>query len=112
MRIDVRSDLCEVEGGDAETGLRLYSLIELQGQVEGDGVLSGVPFSELSVNVLGEPVLLIGSHQVGGKRKRLEEPLLVLDSGEAGEAGEVQVVGIIREKLCFEKRPRTLVSGK
>ncbi len=77
-------------------------MIELQGSVTGasfDGQLLG----SLRFNEKGEPELAIGTRVLEGKAEKLKQPLLAVKRSEESELG---ILGVVRQRLLFNSRPR------
>jgi len=63
----------------------------------------------------------IGYHELTGSRVALKKPLLVLKKVKHSDAGssadsksstvELDVVGIIRQKILFKTRPKALITS-
>lgn len=67
-------------------------------------------------------IFTVGYHELSGTKVQLKKPLLVLKKkaavGAAGpefpasSATELEVIGIIRQKILFKTRPKALISRK
>ena len=87
------------EGAEPE-----YTMIELQGVLESDeGPLGAQPLGAFRT-AGDEATLVIGTHELKGRRTRLPKPLLVTQP----DAGGVAVLGVVRAKFVFCTRPNTL----
>lgn len=58
----------------------------------------------------------MGYHELTGTKMILKKPLLVLQKSKTvvnggDKRGELQIVGIIRQKILFKTRPKALISS-
>ena len=108
------------EGGGAAPA---WALMELQGELvvkANAGVAArglsrqeaqahpGLEIGALDVRGGGaEASLVVGPHKLAGERTQLQRPLVALRR-EAG--GGYRVVGVVRHKFAFKKRPQILIT--
>ena len=107
------------EGG-AE-GVSEWGMMELQGElvVKANGDVGGLSRQEaqarpgLEIGALdvrgggGEASLVVGPHKLAGERAELQRPLVAL---RREPCGNYRVVGVVRHKFAFKKRPQILVT--
>lgn len=104
-----------------------WAIIEVQGVVEVQPCFNG-SLHDLEIGRLCRPssqenyTFTIGYHELTGSKVDLKKPLLVMkkikhmDVDQIGEEGnsspevELEVIGIIRQKILFKSRPRALIS--
>jgi chromosome transmission fidelity protein 8 len=90
---------------------RKWLLIELQGELRAlDGQeadWSGKSLGKLMDQDSDNPVLIIGSHRLEGKRTKLAKPFAILK--KQGDFYTSQ--GFVNEKLLFKTRPKPLTVG-
>ena len=83
--------------------LKELAIIELQGSII---VRTGEPLSSQSFGPLqmnGEhATLVIGNHELKGKRYKLKKPLAVFEKGTLEGS---KIVAVIRHKIVFSERP-------
>ncbi|KAL2629457.1 hypothetical protein R1flu_014143 [Riccia fluitans] len=113
---------------------REWAIIELQGTIEIQQSellekLRNLEIGTLCKRPAGKFALTVGYHELEGTQVTLKKPMLVFKSERQGlpdaertEVGtigtdtqgeykvELQVIGIIRQKLLFKNRPKALIS--
>jgi hypothetical protein len=90
-----------LDGGGAGTE---YTMIELQGTLESSvGSLSGQELGSFSCTG-DEARLVVGTHELRGHREQLSKALVVT----RGTGESLAVLGVVRAKWVFNKRPNTL----
>ncbi|URE14349.1 Ctf8 [Musa troglodytarum] len=106
-----------------------WAIVELQGVVESQLAISdqinGLEIGHLccsSSSSSSQPsyILTVGYHELSGTKVQLKKPLLVLQKKAAADAAgpefpassavELEVIGIIRQKILFKTRPKALIS--
>ncbi|KMZ67145.1 hypothetical protein ZOSMA_277G00060 [Zostera marina] len=114
MQIQVR---CNCGEGDCSE----WAIIELQGLVESQTSI-GDEIRNLEIGRLchsscleGSYTFTVGYHELTGTKMILKKPLLVLQKSKTvvnggDKRGELQIVGIIRQKILFKTRPKALIS--
>ncbi|XP_020577644.1 chromosome transmission fidelity protein 8 homolog isoform X2 [Phalaenopsis equestris] len=103
---------------------REWAIIELQGVVESHPSI-GENLQNLEIGRLccvskGNYTFTVGYHELSGTKVALKKPLLVLrkkkveaacESDYADPSGvELEVIGIIRDRIIFKTRPKALIS--
>ncbi len=85
----------------------VFTLIELQGVLESaTGRLEGQELGTFRVLAGGQDAaLVVGSHELSGRRVDLPKPLLAT---RKAEDGAIAVVGVVRSKYVFKTRPTTV----
>ncbi|TDL25684.1 hypothetical protein BD410DRAFT_716936 [Rickenella mellea] len=109
----------------ARIGTDEVVLIELQGALQVEGDRAGQQVGKLHfANDDEKPTLTIGHHLLEGKVVKLPKPLAVLYKRQASTPGALDdpsredsgsdvgydVVGVVKRKLIFSKRPIPIVS--
>ncbi|CAD5187244.1 unnamed protein product [Musa acuminata subsp. malaccensis] len=108
-----------------------WAIIELQGVVESQLAISdqinGLEIGHLCCSSLSSSsqlsyIFTVGYHELSGTKVQLKKPLLVLKKKAAVDAAgpefpassatELEVIGIIRQKILFKTRPKALISRK
>ncbi|KAI3731309.1 hypothetical protein L1987_62497 [Smallanthus sonchifolius] len=104
-----------------------WAIIELQGIVEVQPSFKD-RMQNLQIGLLCRPssqetyTFTVGYHELSGSKILLKKPLLVLkkkmiksdmeiDQNDSSRV-ELEVVGIIRQRILFKTRPKALISGK
>lgn len=105
-----------------------WAIIELQGVVEsqstGAGQINGLEIGRLCCSSSSSQTsytFTVGYHELSGTTVQLKKPLLVLQKKVAAGAAmlsqfsdsppvELEVIGIIRQKILFKNRPKALTS--
>lgn len=88
-----------------------HVILEFQGEFEHSHTEN---FSHLSLGELkevrkGTYALQVSNHSLEGKSQNLAKPLLLTKKVVNGEGEkELQVVGVVREKILFSLRPRPM----
>ncbi|KAD7478207.1 hypothetical protein E3N88_01343 [Mikania micrantha] len=108
-----------------------WAIIELQGVVEVQPAFQN-RIQNLQIGLLCRPssqetyTFTVGYHELSGSKIPLKKPLLVLkkkiiksdmeidqnDDHLSSSGMELEVVGIIRQRILFKTRPKALISGK
>ncbi|GLU24231.1 hypothetical protein SLE2022_401810 [Rubroshorea leprosula] len=98
-----------------------WAIIELQGVVEVQPSFQG-SLQNLQIGRLCRPssqesyTFTVGYHELMGSRVALKKPLLVMkktkqiSEGSSSPEVELEVIGIIRQKILFKTRPKALIS--
>ncbi|GKV04971.1 hypothetical protein SLEP1_g17046 [Rubroshorea leprosula] len=98
-----------------------WAIIELQGVVEVQPSFQG-SLQNLQIGRLCRPssqesyTFTVGYHELVGSRVALKKPLLVMkktkqiSEGSSSPEVELEVIGIIRQKILFKTRPKALIS--
>ncbi|CAH9108749.1 unnamed protein product [Cuscuta epithymum] len=101
-----------------------WAIVELQGVIEAQPAFAD-RLQNLQIGVLCRPssqeiyTFTVGYHELTGNRITLKKPMLVLkknkllkeENSESNSANvELDVIGIIRQKILFKTRPRALIS--
>lgn len=111
-----------------EHGEREYMILELQGRVESTEdaakLLDGQTLGRMQWHADGTAQLIIGGHALSGKLDTLRTPFAVLhrtqpsqpsaaDAGcsEAAPPAPFEIVGVVRRRLAFLKRPHAILLG-
>lgn len=106
-----------------------WAMIELQGEIQ---LLRDADAQELPVGTLVRKArcvlpqrgqsstncqqaadsyqLTIGYHQLEGTRVALKQPLLLLDKQRDASGTSYHVCGVVRSRLLFKTRPRSLIT--
>ncbi|KAK9665525.1 hypothetical protein RND81_14G118000 [Saponaria officinalis] len=104
-----------------------WAIIEVQGVIEVKSELQN-RLETLEIGRLCRPssqetyTFVIGYHELTGSKVKLKKPLMVLkkvkQSDESQEANpessstvELDVIGVIRQKILFKSRPKALITG-
>ncbi|KAL3687442.1 hypothetical protein R1sor_013751 [Riccia sorocarpa] len=107
-----------------------WAIVELQGSIEIQqsellNKLQDLEIGTLCKRPSGKFSLIVGYHELEGLQVKLKKPLLVFKSGRQGLPDaekmevdtcgngtrvELQVIGIIRQKLLFKNRPKALIT--
>ncbi|CAH9111305.1 unnamed protein product [Cuscuta europaea] len=101
-----------------------WAIVELQGVIEAQPAFAD-RLQNLQIGVLCRPssqeiyTFTVGYHELTGNRITLKKPMLILkkkkllkeENTENNSANvELDVIGIIRQKILFKTRPRALIS--
>ncbi|RWW27134.1 hypothetical protein GW17_00008436 [Ensete ventricosum] len=109
-----------------------WAIVELQGVVESQlatsDQINGLEIGHLCCPSLSSSssqpsyTFTVGYHELSGTKVQLKKPLLVLKKKAAVDAAgpefssssavELEVIGIIRQKILFKTRPKALISRK
>ncbi|XP_022929119.1 putative uncharacterized protein DDB_G0287975 [Cucurbita moschata] len=108
-----------------ETKCLEWAVVELQGIVEAQPSFED-RLQTLEIGVLCRPsaqevyTFTVGYHELAGSKVPLKKPLLVLkkkkcvDEDQSGDTksatAELEVIGIIRQRILFKTRPKALIS--
>ena len=97
-----------------EESVEEWCIVEFQGELKGSA--AGETIGTIKVGKDGSAGMVVGQHEFKGAVVKLSRPFLVtekvkatgLDSAISGEnlAGVLDVRGIVRRKLLFNKRPK------
>ncbi|XP_022736134.1 putative uncharacterized protein DDB_G0287975 [Durio zibethinus] len=104
-----------------------WAIIELQGVVEVQPSFRD-SLQNLQIGLLCRPsfqenyTFTVGYHELTGSKVALKKPMLVLkkikrmnvdqsDEATSSSKVELDVVGVIRQKILFKTRPKALISG-
>ncbi|KAL2920632.1 Chromosome transmission fidelity protein 8-like protein [Bienertia sinuspersici] len=119
----------QVKCSCGEDNCKEWAIIELQGVVEPQSQQPHLNLQNLRIGLLCRPssqetyTLTIGYHELTGSKVTLKKPLLVLkklkhyDEDESTSSKlspskvELDVIGIIRQKILFKTRPRALITS-
>ncbi|CAM8939559.1 unnamed protein product [Rhodiola kirilowii] len=104
-----------------------WTIVEVQGVVEVQPAFRE-QFQNLEIGKLCRPssqetyTFTVGYHELTGSKVPLKKPLVVLKKVEIDASGqetasthkkvELEVVGIIRQRILFKTRPKALISSK
>uniref|UniRef100_A0A7N0ZTC1 Chromosome transmission fidelity protein 8 n=1 Tax=Kalanchoe fedtschenkoi TaxID=63787 RepID=A0A7N0ZTC1_KALFE len=102
-----------------------WTIVEVQGVVEVQPAFKD-QFQNLEIGLLCRPssqetyTFTVGYHELTGSKVPLKKPLVVLKKVENGTSDqeivaahkrvELEVVGIIRQRILFKTRPKALIS--
>ncbi|XP_057489677.1 uncharacterized protein LOC130775571 isoform X2 [Actinidia eriantha] len=92
-----------------------WAIVELQGVIEPQPTFQD-RLQNLEIGQLCHPTsqtytFTVGYHELTGSKVPLKKPLLVLKKiRHADEKVELEVVGIIRQRILFKTRPKALIS--
>ncbi|XP_070031146.1 uncharacterized protein [Nicotiana tomentosiformis] len=102
-----------------------WAILELQGVVEAQPSFKD-RLQNLQIGILCRPssqesyTFTVGYHELAGTKVPLKKPMLVLkkikldSEGKKGDISssrvELDVIGIIRQKILFKTRPKALIS--
>ncbi|KAJ3693274.1 hypothetical protein LUZ60_008754 [Juncus effusus] len=117
MEIKVKCDC-------GEESCKEWAILELQGVVEAQpsvaGRIRGLEIGKLCCSSSSQVnyTLTVGYHELSGTKVSLKKPLLVLKKKKTVQTEgpicnnevELEVIGIIRQKLLFKNRPKALIS--
>ncbi|CAM0950926.1 unnamed protein product [Alopecurus aequalis] len=117
MQIQIR---CEC----GEAACPEWAVVEVQGVLQPQACFSGriqglhigrLCSTSSSPSSKGAYTFTVGYHELAGTRVTLKKPLLVMrkkkNDGQAGQAAvELEVIGVIRQKILFKDRPKALIS--
>ncbi|XP_022159534.1 putative uncharacterized protein DDB_G0287975 [Momordica charantia] len=108
-----------------ETNCLEWAVVELQGVVEPQSSFQD-RLQNLEIGVLCRPsaqevfTFTVGYHELTGSKVPLKKPLLVLkkktsvnedqSSDSNSTSAELEVIGIIRQRILFKTRPKALIS--
>ncbi|XP_050945708.1 uncharacterized protein LOC103504632 isoform X1 [Cucumis melo] len=109
-----------------ETKCLEWALVELQGVVEPQSTFQD-RIQNLEIGILCRPsaqemyTFTVGYHELTGSKVSLKKPLLVLkktrsvDEDQSSDIksgnAELEVIGIIRQRILFKTRPKALISS-
>ncbi|RAL41288.1 hypothetical protein DM860_010082 [Cuscuta australis] len=99
-----------------------WAIVELQGVIEAQPAFAN-RLQDLQIGVLCRPsaqeiyTFTVGYHELTGNKVPLKKPMLILKKRKLDEdtdintpGVELDVIGIIRQKVLFKTRPRALIS--
>ncbi|KMS99080.1 hypothetical protein BVRB_3g066790 [Beta vulgaris subsp. vulgaris] len=118
----------EVKCRCGEKNCKEWAIIELQGVIEAQSEEVQNNLQNLEIGRICRPssqesyTFTIGYHELTGSKVTLKKPLLVLKkvkhsdgdqsrSSESSTNMELDVIGIVRQKILFKTRPRALISS-
>nr|DAD33840.1 TPA_asm: hypothetical protein HUJ06_012691 [Nelumbo nucifera] len=117
----------QVKCGCREDSCPEWAIVELQGAVEAQPSFRD-RLQNLEIGCLCRPsseekyTFTVGYHELSGSKVPLKKPLLVLkkkrafdpeesiDSDPNSSRMELEVIGIIRQRILFKTRPKALIS--
>uniref|UniRef100_A0A803M0F8 Chromosome transmission fidelity protein 8 n=2 Tax=Chenopodium quinoa TaxID=63459 RepID=A0A803M0F8_CHEQI len=117
----------QVKCNCGENNCQEWAIIELQGVIEAQPQFQDC-LQNLEIGRLCRPssqetyTFTIGYHELTGSKVKLKKPLLVLKKvkhsdeeqrvcSKSSPAVELDVIGIIRQKILFKTRPKALISS-
>eukprot|EP01083_Nonionella_stella_P091908 257055_1 len=88
-----------------------WGMIELQGELSSpvSTTLRGMEIGQIIVKENGGVSMTIGNNLMEGKKVTLANPLLITEKGSSGDSHSLEVLGIIRWKYIFNKRPKPIL---
>eukprot|EP01083_Nonionella_stella_P022570 62422_1 len=103
MQIPIR---CSGEPGE-------WGMIELQGELSSpvSTTLRGMEMGQLIIKENGGVSITVGNNLLDGKKVTLAKPLLLTEKASPSESKCLEVLGIIRWKYIFNKRPRPILKN-
>jgi len=103
-----------------------WCLVELQGTLDMSNVetLGEHSIGDLVFTKQGEPILIIGHHELRGKEVKLDKPILILRKKKSADINESQdlhmssaaaqmhfeIQGVAKRKILFKNRPKPIVT--
>ncbi|GFY84238.1 hypothetical protein Acr_03g0010120 [Actinidia rufa] len=95
-----------------------WAIVELQGVIEPQPAfqdrLQNLEIGQLCRASSQTYTFTVGYHELTGSKVPLKKPLLVLKKIRHAdeEKVELEVIGIIRQRILFKTRPKALISSK
>lgn len=105
-----------------EDGVSEWMMIEMQGSFEFQSDVSGSILGHFAWQSDSSASLILGHQLFDGKLSLLEKPFLVVDKTRISDSSPsasqtdssvkaCDIVGIVRRKLIFEDRPKSIVTN-